>query len=103
MLASYTTYDYVNNAVSESTASIEAWASNRFASISLTARVGSIEGALILTSDASGIGYLNTAFSNFDRFGRASLYGSTSASISGGTVYIQGKAVYWSNGYLRGQ
>ena len=101
-LASYATKDEVTGQINSSSASIQAWATDRFASISIVARVGKVEGALILTGDASGIGYSGTSFATFDRFGRASIYGSSNVSISGGTVYIQGKAVYWSNGYLRG-
>ena len=120
-LSSYTTYSAVGTLISQSEASIKTYADQNYASITLSATVNSINsrtaninnagGYMVISSDYSKIGYPNAGQLFIYNSGLVSLQ-SVTAEItsstymriySGGSLYIQGKSVYWSNGYLRGQ
>lgn len=120
-LSSYTTYSAVGTLISQSEASIKTYADQNYASITLSATVNSINsrtaninnagGYMVISSDYSKIGYPNAGQLFIYNSGLVSLQ-SVTAEItsstymriySGGSLYIQGKSVYWSNGYLRGE
>ena len=123
MLASYATHDEVNNSVNQSTASIQAWANARFAGIDIESKVSGIDtqsssyisinpqavllsvhdgGSVSIQSGVTIRGGTTTISSNYLYVNSASDFVGNRVNLNADRVMIKGKAVYWSNGYLRG-